>query len=95
MKYDPSVSTNENLARAGYATGQSAGLHRRVYSLRTLRTVGTMRPQEINQWLAFGAPLDEGGAALDLPRTAEGPCMPPGQELVHVGGSMLYVEEAA
>ena len=102
--YDPSRSTNENLKAAGYATGQTMGLNgrrREIYSLTTSRTVGALTLQEINAWLAFGAPLDERGVVLDLPRTAEGPCMPPGQELVCVGKrgetyfEGFYVEEAA
>lgn len=93
MKYNPNLPTSESLALAGY--GQSAGPRRReIYSRKTLRTVGAMTLQEINQWLAFGAPLDERGVALDLPRTAEGgPCMPPGQQLVWYGH--VYAEEAS
>jgi hypothetical protein len=51
--------------------------------------------------VAFGAPLDERGVAMDLPRSADGPCMPPGQELVRAvpAGSPFsdryYAEECA
>lgn len=91
----------ENLRLAGYGLGQTVGHRREVYSLVSGRTVGVMKSDEAAQWVAFGTPLDERGIALDLPGTPDGPCMPPGQELVRmvpVGtpfSDRYYAEECA
>ena len=51
------------------------------------------------QWLAYGAPREAEGRAVELPSTIEGPCMPPGQELIQLttpdGRFDSYAEEAA
>lgn len=90
-----------NLRAAGYGLGQTVGHRREIYGLKTGRTVGVMKSDEAAQWVAFGTPLDERGVALDLPATVDGPCMPPGQELVRmvpVGtpfSDRYYAEECA
>jgi hypothetical protein len=96
------ITIKESLRAAGYATGQSVGMHRKeIYCVISGRTVGAMKSDEAAQWVAFGAPLDERGVAMDLPRSADGPCMPPGQELVRMvpAGSPFsdryYAEECA